>query len=1273
MICSNCQTENPEGAKFCMNCGIKLALVCPQCGTELPPGAKFCFNCGYQIVDSGQSPVTGEQPLNPTREAVAQRHPQSPTPSPQPPSTLDRFIPRELATKLEAARNSRAMEGERRVVTMLFCDVVGSTATAQQLDPEEWTEIINGAFEHMIRPVYTYEGTVGRLMGDAILAFFGAPIAHEDDPQRAVLAGLGIVDNIKQYRQQVKDQWGVDFDVRVGINTGLVVVGAVGSDLRMEYTAMGDAINIAARMEQTAQPGTVQIAENTQKQVYPFFNLEDLGAITVKGQNKPIRTYQVLERKAAPGRLRGIKGLDAPLIGRAMESQQLDQAVANLGKGVGSVVCLIGEAGLGKSRLIRELHSGIRDQGPGIEYREKNSDPHTQSGRPATFPVPNPQWLDTSSLSYETEQPYGLFQRLIRRVISATQSDSPEILREKIGLVAEDMPPEERRRLKRVFESLFGLTNNGGEPPLEGEAFKGQLYNVMALYWRHRASQQPVILVYDDIHWSDPASVDLLLHLFPLTERLPLLFLCAMRPDRQVPGWQVKIAAETNYPHRYREILLKPLSPRDSDELVNHLLTVSDLPPGLRARILEKSEGNPFFVEEVIRTLIEQGVVIRDESGTRWQATSDGQEIDIPGNLQTLLMARIDRLEEDARQTLQLASVVGRSFYFRVLDRITNMGEELDAQLLTLQRTELIQEESRIPELEYIFRHNLTQEAAYNTILLRQRRVFHQRVGEAIEMLFPDQVDEMAATLAHHFFQARDHEQALKYYTQAGDGAFRLYALSEAIDHYGRAIDCAEKGEASSEQWIYLFTRRGRAQELSDQFDQARANYEEMAALAERRDDQEMKLAYLIALGTVFSTHTPLFDVDQGRTVSEQALSLAQELGDRRGEAKALWNLMLNTIYGPSDTADAVRYGEASLAIARELGWNEQLAFTLNDLAFVYGSLGQPRRSLEVLAEAQTLWREMGNLPMLTDNLNVSSLMLFLTGDTASAIEAAEEGYEIALSVGNVWNQMAIKSNNSLAYRERGDFDRAIQDLENIIHMSEELDVPDRALMALLYLPLYHADLGQIKAGFDHFRRTAAALDKIPAATRDTFQIDDIFFAFQARLYLLDGDLPAAQEAIQRIQFGVAPVIVFPFADIHIFPIVNEITLKSNQVDRALEMGDAYIRTLENAGLYATLPDAYYLRGLAFLAKGEIELAKQALTTARIEAEAMVSRRTLWRILAELARLEVQLGNAAKAERLRHQAQEIVQYIADHTGSPERHDSFLALPGVQEIFDLKVH
>src|SRR5215216_6091314 len=297
MKCSSCQTINPDEAKFCMNCGASLAIVV------------------------GESKVQEKTPA------------------------LDKFIPRELMTKFEAARAQDAMIGERRVITMLFCDVKGSTAAAEKVDPEVWSEIMNGVFEVMIRPIYKYEGLVPRLMGDAILAFFGAPITHEDDPQRAVLAGLEIQEGIKSYAEEVRLKHDVEFGLRVGINTGLVVVGEIGSDLRMEYTAIGDAINLAARMEQTAAVGTIQISEETQKLVAPFFDLEPLGQIEIKGKSAPIKTYRVLRVKSTPGQLRGLEGFTSPLVGRESQLSLLKEKVENLKIGKGAVVAIVGEAG----------------------------------------------------------------------------------------------------------------------------------------------------------------------------------------------------------------------------------------------------------------------------------------------------------------------------------------------------------------------------------------------------------------------------------------------------------------------------------------------------------------------------------------------------------------------------------------------------------------------------------------------------------------------------------------------------------------------------------------------------------------------------------------------------------------------------------------------------------------------------------------------------------------------------------------------------------------
>ncbi len=358
MNCPSCQASNPDNARFCLNCGTALAVACPNCNTSLPASAKFCFNCGQAV----SAPAVSAAPPAPTQ------------------SRLQQFIPRELLAQLEASRAGGGMEGERRIVTMLFCDVKGSTAAASQLDPEEWAEIINGAFEHMIRPVYRYEGTVARLMGDGILAFFGAPIAHEDDPQRAVLADLDILAAVAAFRPTVMQRWGFDLDVRVGINTGLVV-GAVGSDLRMEYTALGDAINLAARMEQTARPGTVQIAEATHKLVAPLFEFETLKGVEVKGRAEPVMAYRVLGSRAAAGRPCRAR----PLSGAA---PALWAAVAGGRSGAGAVHALhdrgaAGVAGVGLSRHQRALQGASQRAAPARAAPARNPGGHGAGGATA--------------------------------------------------------------------------------------------------------------------------------------------------------------------------------------------------------------------------------------------------------------------------------------------------------------------------------------------------------------------------------------------------------------------------------------------------------------------------------------------------------------------------------------------------------------------------------------------------------------------------------------------------------------------------------------------------------------------------------------------------------------------------------------------------------------------------------------------------------------------------------------------------------------------------
>ena len=995
---------------------------------------------------------------------------------------LEQYIPKEILDKLEGARRSGSASGERRVVTMLFCDVTGSTSAAEKLDPEEWAEIMNGAFEHLISPIYRYEGTVARLMGDAILAFFGAPIAHEDDPQRAVLAGLDIVEGIRAYQAEVKTKWNLDFGVRVGINTGLVVVGEVGSDLRVEYTAMGDAINLAARMEQTAQTGTVQISSDTHNLIAPLFEFGAPEEIEVKGKTEPVTAYQILGEKAEPGRLRGLDGLSSPLVGRDHELNELRGVLERLQSGRGAVVSLIGDAGLGKSSLLNELHN---------EW-------HHIAGAGA-------QWVENRGVSYNTTRPYGLFSHGTQQALGITDGDSIETVRTKIAAAPGDLSSDVKEKVIDAINVLLALETASDSPQVQGEAAQRELYNAFHGAWRALAARTPTVIVMDDLHWSDPASVQLMIDLFPLLEEVPLLLLCSFRPERQSPAWRMKQAAETDYPHLYTEVTLTALSDDESDQLFENLLGVSDLPPQLRQMILDKTEGNPFFLEEFIRTLIDTGAIARDDSGMLWCAEADIQEIAIPDNLLALLSSRIDRLEEDARRTLQLSSVIGRTFYHGVLKQISEAGVTLDRQLNTLQRAEFIRETARLPELEYMFQHDLTREAAYNSILLRERREFHLRVGEAVEQLFGDRLEENAHLLAHHFYQAGENERALKYSITAGDGSARLYANDEAITHYSRAITIAREIGAPNEQLISFYMARGRAQEVGGQHDDALSGYRELVDLGREKSQPDLELAALIPMVTIHSTIGGRPDPATARTLSDRSLSLAQQLNDHPSEARILWNDSLMEILA-GDYHKAVEFGKRSLLIASEYGLEQQTAFTHQDTARAQVALGQLAEAKVSLENARAYWRSSGNKVMLADNLFNSTGVFYAQGEFAEGTKLAEEGLKISREIGCVLLECIGLISFVHAHAESGDLGQALASVyETLERLEGSNDAGVITAMVHATASAVYAVYGLADLALEH-SRTASALADVNYA--------DIFRTPAALAYVHIDRLDEAEEAL---------------------------------------------------------------------------------------------------------------------------------------------------------------
>ena len=695
-------------------------VTCPACNTANADAARFCSNCG--------TPLETQRPL----------------------------------------------AGERKLATILFADVAGSTALAEQMDAEDWAEAMNGAFAFMNASVSRYGGTVSRLMGDAVLALFGAPVAHEDDAERAIRAGLDMQAAARDYSAAMQARHGIKFELRVGINTGIAVLAFVGDAVRSEYTAMGDTANIAARLQSAAEPGAVLVSADTQKLARGAFDFRPHGPLALKGKEKPVETFEVIGLRAAGHSGRGLDGLSSPIVGREREMGILRQRLAGLGSGQGATVTVIGEAGLGKSRLIAEARAINRDAGAAAA-----------------------RWYDGRAISYGQSMPYYPWRQIGRQMIGASEGDTAPALRDKLkalltrlGLVGNQAPLLETMLGIESEASRQALAMLSGEQVVAGMA--EAVVDVIKAQMHIGGTPLPHIIVLDDLHWSDSASLELIAQVAPLTAYEPLLFVCVLRPDRRAPSWALVDRLGASLGTSFDRIDIEPLNPGAARELLGNLLHVEDLPESIRAQILERSEGNPFYLEEVLRTLIDGGQVVYD--GEHWRATRNIIDAKIPETLAGVLSARIDRLAEPTKRVAQTAAVIGRVFQHRVLDRVCKEGpdaeriDHIEPHIATLTYEQLVRERARDPEREYIFKHALTCDAAYELLLKARRRELHGRVGAALEALYSDQLDELAPLLAHHFAEAEDATRALTYSLRAADTARRLYALGEELMHREDAL-----------------------------------------------------------------------------------------------------------------------------------------------------------------------------------------------------------------------------------------------------------------------------------------------------------------------------------------------------------------------------------------------------------------------------------------------------------------------------------------------------
>jgi class 3 adenylate cyclase/tetratricopeptide (TPR) repeat protein len=1221
MTCASCQAENPGAAAFCMRCGAPLQRACASCGTELPAEAAFCFSCGTRV----------EQTVAPAGLA-----------SPAPPATgargdadqrLRGFIPPELLAKLESAGGG--LQGERRRVTMLFCDVTGSTAAAQHLDPEEWAEIMNGAFEHLIAPVYRYEGTLARLMGDAVLAFFGAPIAHEDDPERAVRAGLEIVSEIDAYRDEVRRRWGFDFDVRVGINTGLVVVGAVGSDLRVEYTAMGDAVNVAARMEQTAQPGTVQVSEQTQRLIRPLFEFEDLGAVEVRGRDEPIRAFRVARALERPASTRGIEGLRSPLVGRDAELARLLDATQSVHEGQGRIVAVQGEAGLGKSRLVAELRARL-EQDRALEGL---------------------RWSEGRSLSYETATAYTPVRQVVCGLAGVRAGDSPVTAWERIEALVRRLLPGRVAAVATYLGALIDAdvpAEHGDRiaflqpPQLRGEIFRAAIELLAAM-----ADERPLVLVFEDLHWADSASIELVRELMQLAERGAVLLLLVFRPNREDASWQLHETAEREHPHLYDAIRLGPLDIEDTRELVASLLAVDGLSESVRALILEKAEGNPYFVEEVIRSLIDRGVVARE--GGRWVATSEAAAVAVPDTLSAVLTTRLDQLREATHAVAQAASVIGREFRYDELVAALEDERGLEDALQELQRRELVREIERVPKRVYRFKHVLVQEVAYETVLLRRRVELHSAVGAFLERLQPERVED----IADHFLRAHEPARALPFLVSAGERAARSYILPEAVARLERALELMGD-EPEPTLLRRALEALGSAREMSFDLPGARAVYDRLVVEGERLGESGMRVSGLnkrsLVRGMFFGERLEaLGDL-------EQSEAMARGNADGAGLIEScMAQCYLHT--GAAEFDDVEYYMREVSRLGRELGAEEPTLFGMVHLAqtLIYLTrFDEAREQAQLaLAEAERLGHAKFQAELLTLAIPFGHMR---DGDLDAATAALERGMEIALRIGDREAEAfgaVLQGKFAMAH---GAYEDALALFRRATTAADATGMPHLLALTRCVMGTCYSEIGgpMTARGVEYHRETLQLMEQPTAA-----YVAAWLWAEMGACALAAGDRALARELLEAaltrkttVSYLMRPLALRGLA---------ELALAERRLDEAGALFDecaAYVREHEMLDQQPALA----LLG----ARVEAAAGRHTEALARFdEADAAVvpagMRRLQLETLDGRARSLEALGRAAEAAEARASGRRIIDEIAAGFRDDELRHAFVvgALPLIE--------
>jgi len=1067
---------------------------------------------------------------------------------------------------------------------------MGFTPLTESIGEEEMYSLMQGCVGRMMDAVHRYEGTVTQFRGDGVMALFGAPIAHEDAARRAVAAALEMQRSLEEYASGVKKRYPIECRFRVGLNTGPVVVGTISDNLDMDYTAIGDTVNLAARMEQLAEPGTVYLTENTHRAVRDYVECEPLGSLSVKGKSEPVVAYRVLREKPVRTRLEvaAERGL-TPFVGREQELSVLQGYFDQAKGGRGQVVFVSGEAGIGKSRLLFEFRRSLLDEGM--------------------------TWLEGHCISFGKRIPYLPISDLIKRNFGVEEGDNDVRI---IRRVDEGTAGWEDAARATAPYLKYLLNVDPGDPaiavmdPLVRRA--GILDGLRALLLQESRSRLLTVVV-EDLHWIDEKSEDALRALVDVVATTPVLLVLTYRP-----GHSLSLGERTYY----SRLALGHLRPEESAVIAEGVLQVSGLPDQLRQLITAKAEGNPFFVEEVTKSLMESGVLRKSNGSLTVERPID--EIRVPDTIQEVILSRIDRLDREARDAIQLASVIGREFTVRLLERISDIEAKVDDLLSELKSLELIYEKAYFPELAYMFKHALTHDVAYSTLLLERRKSLHRLVAAAIEELYADRLPEHYEALAHHYYEGQEWEKALDYLDKAGDKAAAAYANQDALDYYGRALEVCERLGKSTLRAV--------------------------ASIAQKRALVNFTIA----------------DPGAGIADLERMLAAARSLGDRplEGISLAYRGLFQCEEHDFERSADTFR---EALAIGEETRDNEVVFAAQVGLLAVASVLNRH----DEVEGATTAAREA--IEKASDPMFLGVWALFhpiwanWTGHFTDAV-ARVRRFRQSVSVPQfvvmaVFNQWA----EALALGGRGDYGEALNSLHDIISTCERIgegQVRARAINTVGWI------YGELQSHSEAMEWNTRGIEW----SRQIKRVDPEF-EFNAIINLGDnllalGRLDEAEEQfkqVERVARNPQPEerwMLWRYSQ-HMFHSYGELWLARGDAQKALSYADECLNLAEQSESRKNIVKGRHLRGQALLAQRKPAEAETEIDIALGIAKEIGNPPQLWKTLVALGDLRKAQGRPQEALAAYREALTVIDSVAAGLTDESLRDSFLSSPHVEGI------